>query len=265
MSSERGGKIYVSLTSIFDNQGRLLKTLQSILDQSLVPDAVFVHLSAEPYLKDQGFPDRRIPHRGLKAFLDRNRDLVKVRWVENTGPYRKLLPLIRDIRERRSTDEETVRIITVDDDLIYHPDVIFNLFESGAACACLRGFAMKVREVGELLSWGYWRKRRLASGSSVFHYATGVGGVLFTLPVFEGLFDVLLDDAIYRACCPTNDDIWFNFLRIANRVPLTVVDAPYVEKDLTNGGTSLWQRFNQAKNNDQIRATSAQLRKIGVL
>ena len=85
------------------------------------------------------------------------------------------------------------------------------------------------------------------------------------MPVFEGLYETLLDDDLYRSCCPTNDDIWFNLLRIVNRVPLTLVDAPYVTEDLTNPKTALWQRYNQRTNNSQIRATVDRLTELGLL
>ena len=49
-------KIFVSLTSIFDNQNILLKTLQSIKNQSLMPNKCFIYLSEEPHLLDKEFP-----------------------------------------------------------------------------------------------------------------------------------------------------------------------------------------------------------------
>ena len=258
-------RVYASLTSIFANQARLLETLESILAQSRLPDAVFVHLSTTPYLKDEGFRDGRVTHSGLATFLERHRERVHVRWVENTGPYRKLLPLVRDVTERGLPEERHLRIVTLDDDVVYHPDTIASLLGSNAPSVCLRGFRMRLPPTGGLNQWGYWKKQRVASGASVLHFATGVGGVLYTLPVFEGLLGVLLDATLYRECCPTNDDIWFNLLRIANRVPMTVVDAPYVARDLTNHQTALFGHFNEAGNNPQIRATAARLQALGVL
>ncbi len=258
-------RLYVSLTSIFDNQRRLLRTLESVVEQSLRPDAVYVHLSDEPYLQDQGFAGRRITDEGLASFLDRHRKLVHIRWVDNTGPYRKLLPLLREIQGRRQDNDEAVRIVTLDDDLVYDPGVLASLVGSGSPCACLRGFDMGIENPSALSDWGYFRKRRLGGGNSVFHFGTGVGGVLYTMPVFEGLFEILFDEDAYRECCPTNDDIWLNLLRIANQVPITTVDAPYVAEDLTNPKTALWQRYNQRNNNRQIRATVTRLRELGVL
>jgi len=158
-----------------------------------------------------------------------------------------------------------VRVLTLDDDLEYHPDVVATLVDCNALVACLRGFDMKVRRPSDLLTWEYSRRKRVSAGSSVFHFSTGVGGDLYTPSIFDELLEVFVDDALYLECCPTNDDIWFNFLRIVKGVPMTVVDAPYVERDLTNSSTALWQAFNFELNNRQIRATAARLQQIGLL
>lgn len=258
------GSLLVSLTSIFSNQSRLLRTLESILTQSRLPDKIFVHLSTDPYLMDAGFPGRRITDAALAAFLDRHADRIHVRWVENDGPYRKLLPLLRELAERGTLTGEGPTIVTLDDDLAYHEDVIAQLVGCNAPSACLRGFDMRIESTAELSTWSYEQRQRQRKGFSLFHYSTGVGGVLLRPSVFKGLFEILLDSKLYREHCPTNDDIWFNLLRIANGVPMTIVDAPYVAQDLTNEPTSLWQNFNGRGNNDQIRATVKLLRSMGV-
>ncbi len=259
------GKIYVSLTSIFDNQVRLLRTLQSILDQSRVPDLVFLYLSEEPYLKDKGFPGRVITDRSLERFLEQHRDLIRLRWVDNTGPYRKLLPLIGELADDGFIHRDVVGIITLDDDLEYHREVVSMLANSNAPVACLRGFDMKIQQTSDLLTWGYFTREPVTEGTSVFYFSTGVGGVFYRRSVFDGLLKVFLDASVYLECCPTNDDIWFNFLRIVKGVSMTVVDAPYVEQDLTNDDTSLWQSFNLGRNNLQICATAERLQQYGLL
>ena len=52
--------IYISLTSIFQNQNILLKTLKSIKEQTLKPNKCIIYLSEEPYLLDEGFKDKII-------------------------------------------------------------------------------------------------------------------------------------------------------------------------------------------------------------
>jgi len=259
----RAVPVYASLTSIFDNQNRLARTLQSILDQTRPPNRIFLHLSEESHLKDAGFPGRRITDEGLASVLENNGDRVEVHWVPNTGPYRKLLPTLEELV--RARNEERFVVVTFDDDLEYHPGVISSLLSCDAPASCLRGFEMDLDGAESLAHWDYFRRRPLPEGTSLVNFSTGVGSVLYTRAVFEGLYDALLDSSIYLECCPTNDDIWFNFLRIANGVALTVVAAPYVARDLTNRETALWSHFNYAGNNQQIRATAARLNQLGLL
>ena len=105
-------KIYISLTSIFQNQNILLKTLKSIKEQTLKPNKCIIYLSEEPYLLDAGFKDKIINNE-LNILLKEN-ELFEITWCENIGPYRKLLPLLK------KKYEEDCLIITIDDDTEYH-------------------------------------------------------------------------------------------------------------------------------------------------
>ena len=42
--------VYISITSIFQNQDILLQTLQSIMNQTRKPDKIFLYLSEESYI-----------------------------------------------------------------------------------------------------------------------------------------------------------------------------------------------------------------------
>ena len=86
--------LYVSVTSIKQNQNRLLLTLKSIKTQIIKPSKCFIYLSEEPYLLDKGFKDR-ILNKNLEDFINKN-NLFEIRWCKNTGPYRKLLPLLKE-------------------------------------------------------------------------------------------------------------------------------------------------------------------------
>ena len=46
--------IYVSVTSIYKNQKELYLTLNSIINQSLKPNKIFIFLSESPYILDAG-------------------------------------------------------------------------------------------------------------------------------------------------------------------------------------------------------------------
>src|SRR5215831_9601130 len=83
--------VYVSLTTIKQNEARVVETLQSIAAQTQLPDKCFIFLSETPYLLDQGFTNGTIGSQ-LSEFMKSN-PLFELRWCLNTGPFRKLLPL----------------------------------------------------------------------------------------------------------------------------------------------------------------------------
>ena len=71
--------IYVSLTSIFQNQNKLLQTLQSITVQSKKPDKIYLYLSEESYILDQGFKDKIITNQNLLKFIGKNNELIEIK------------------------------------------------------------------------------------------------------------------------------------------------------------------------------------------
>ena len=111
--------INVSLTSIYDNSERLKDTIDSLLNQTMKVDMIYVYLSENPYLLDRGF--KKVPE-WLTELVDSNK--VSVRFVKNTGPYRKLLPLLE---EKWNSDEI---IITVDDDTVYKPKLVETMVDA---------------------------------------------------------------------------------------------------------------------------------------
>ena len=104
-------KVIVSLTSTFERSHLLFYTIQSILKQAVKPDVTLVNLSENSYLSDSGF--KTIPD-----WL--NNPYIKINLVENTGSYRKLLPVLDFARDNDA-------IITADDDILYGVNWLKNL------------------------------------------------------------------------------------------------------------------------------------------
>ena len=87
--------VYISLTTIFKNQAILLKTLQSIIVQTTLPDKIYLFISEKPFLLDTGFTNKIITNNNLLKFLKTHETTIELMWVNNQGSYRKLIPLLK--------------------------------------------------------------------------------------------------------------------------------------------------------------------------
>lgn len=232
-------RINVSLTSIYANKDILQKSITSLLNQTMKPDAIYLYLSHERYLLDSGFT--KIPE-----WLSRLP--ITVRFVPNDGPYRKLIPLLK---EKWDSDEV---IITVDDDTVYAPNLVETMVEeykrSGNCVGC------RVVHLEDLRTYTLSQFKPV----HVNNFHTGKGAVLYHPSMFKKRVHPFITDAIfnerYAFFCPTNDDIWFNLWRIYNGVACTVVlDKTYMVRDFTNKDFALYKHYNEEKNTEMYKAT----------
>jgi hypothetical protein len=131
-------------------------------------DTIYVYLSENPYLLDRGF--KKVPE-WLTELVDSNK--VSVKFVENTGPYRKLLPLLE---EKWNSDEI---IITVDDDTEYNPKLVETMvdtYEKTGACVGCRVFY--VANMTEFILVD-------SKAADVHNFHTGKGAVLYHPSMFK--------------------------------------------------------------------------------
>lgn len=250
-------KIYISLTSIFQNQDILIPSLISILNQSKLPDKIYIYLSEKPYLLDEGFKNKIITNNKLQKIINDNKNLIQIEWTANMGPYRKLLPLLQ-----KKWNEDCI-IITIDDDTVYHSSLIHNLLKDYEKYKCVinyRGFTPKCNE--KLTDFAYKRKYKKLKNLSLYNFPTGKGGILYKPSFFHKTKDLMFNYRIFLKTCKTNDDIWFYLLRIKNGVKCYLDNKQYSTKDLTRNG--LYKTFNNVnnKNTRMVLRTLKRLKNI---
>ena len=196
-------KILVSLTTTYERSELLRKSLPSLLDQELLPDELILNISEKPYLKDSGFPQ---PTRWLKDLP------VTINWVQNTGPYRKLLPVL----QKAGHDD---LVITADDDIIFHHSWLKGLVEAyqknPGAILCCRGRNMKKNIFGRWQNYRNWPlvKKDL---SSIHIIPTGGAGAVYTRKLLD--LDFVFDKTFLKIA-PKNDDLWFKMASMRKDVP----------------------------------------------
>lgn len=251
--------IYVSVASIFDKQHVLIKALHSIANQKTKPCKCFINLSEEPNILDKGFKDRKMSE-ALNRYIESN-DLFQINWVKNTGPFVKLLPVLKE-----KMLEDCV-IITIDDDSEYESNMIDDYlaaYNKYKCVVCSRSFNMDYTNVGEM-KYGKRKKLAISENPSIKNFHSGKGGVLYHPTFFAKSFDHIFDENIYLKCCPHNDDVWFNLHRIANNVKCYAPQKTHTKVDNSVYQFALWDQYNSKNNNNdkQIKDTYETMIKLG--
>jgi len=235
--------ITVSLTTIAGNNSMLSRVMKSLYCQTLLPDEIFVYYSSNSYLSDKGFAD------GYPTFPPPPQNInVKAKEVPNTGPYRKLLPILWE----KKNIPETI-IVTVDDDTVYHPELLQTMYKDYLKRKCViasRAFTLCSGIEVENVDYHLTRER-ITTDTAVRNFHTGKGGVLYTPEMMgEHVFD-----KSYEHLCPTNDDIWFNVVRMLHNVECYVLPKRMFTDDLTKLESALYQNYNKDLNTQYLQDT----------
>ena len=109
--------VYISLTTISKRIDNIHDTILSLFSQTYPIEEIHLYVSKDSYLLDDGI--YQIPHELLA--LSESFKSFKIIYTYNSGPYRKLLPILKTL-----WDKDAI-IITVDDDKIYDNHMVENM------------------------------------------------------------------------------------------------------------------------------------------
>ena len=197
------GKTIVSVTSTAKRLPMLYFTLKSLERQSVKADEIRVNLSREPYLQDEGIS-------GDVYWLE---EMANVCFVENSGPYRKLLPTLAEA----ATGD---RIITIDDDVLYGANWLELLlktsdeFPDSIVAGTTRAFSKNRK--GNYANYHRW-SYCYSEACSIDLVPIGVGGVVYRKELMDTEF---LFDENYRVFAPKTDDLWFKACTMKKGIPV---------------------------------------------
>ena len=244
--------IYFSLTSIFKKQDLLLTTLKTIINQTIKPDNIFLYLSEEPYILDSGFKDKIITNINLLHFINMN-PIINIKWVKNTGSYRKLLPLLKE-----KWYEDCI-IITFDDDVIYDINLVKNLINDYNIYKCVINYRGNTHNINNFNYNNCSKKEDI----SLYNFPTGLSGILYKPEFFNKTENLIFNEKVYLSYCNKQDDIWFYLVRILNNVKCYLGDKKYCVNFIPNNG--LFITFNSINNNNNIafHTTMKKLKELG--
>ena len=211
MRELRSRRLIVSMTSYPARIGYAAAALASILEQTRQADLVVLYLALCQFPDGVGsLPD------DLAGMVDRGE--VELRWCdEDLGPHKKYFYAFREF-------EDDV-VVTVDDDLLYHRELLARLWASYLqfphAVSAARAHLITRADDGEPLPYKEWLKELdyPLHAPSMQLIATGTAGILYPPHSIDGAF---LDESLIRELCPSADDLWLKAAEMASGTPVVI-------------------------------------------
>lgn len=203
-------EVIVSLTSFPAAISYAVRAVKSILAGSVLPDRIVI------YLTFSDFGEAGIPQDLLN--LASSNPIFEIRNHEpDLRSYQKLIPALQDFPE--------AVIVTVDDDIAYHRNMLRNLLKAHQEIPNTI-LAYRVRRIipdapysmWKRYKWYHFLKKRIHA--SYKNLQTGVGGALYPP---HSLKTEMLDVERYSKIAPTTDDIWFWAAAVANKTKIAPV------------------------------------------
>lgn len=200
-------EIVVSFTTYPARVWCLPMVVGSILRQKLLPDVIVIYLSKQQF-DDLKHPTiQKIQKQGVRVVL-----------VD--GDLRSHKKYYYAMHEYPNSI-----IITVDDDVIYDKNTIYDLYESykrhPKAVSAKRVHGMKFDESGQLLPYRQWeyQKRDIVDTESLSLIPTGCGGVLYPPCSLNEKWN---DMKGILATCLYADDLWLKIMSLLNKTPVVL-------------------------------------------
>ena len=245
-------ELLITLTTISSRLQKVDHVIESLLKQDFksCPFSVSLHLSREPYLLDEGCPELT-PR--LNNLREKYPETFFVKYVENTGPYRKIIPILNNLYGLSSDGFSKKLIVTADDDSLYPSDWLQKLYDSYKEYNCIVGYRGRVMSFqdNKLLPYQNWEKT-VISKSSIFNLPTGKDGVLYS-PFFLHPAVCDIDKAVKYA--PKADDLWLKVHSLLNGVENVILNdhlsAEFPSVSTGKDEISLYNNFNKRGGNDE--------------
>lgn len=184
-------EVIVSLTTFGKRFYDVYLTIESIMQGSVKPNRIILWLADD--MKDVSVPSslQRQVSRGLE-----------IKYYKDIRSYKKLIPTIKEYPE--------AIIVTLDDDMIYEPDLLENLlimhkkYPEDIIANRIHRITLDNSQKPE--TYFKWNRNIEEQGISTLNVQTGCGGVLYP----EGCLDLeVLNEDVFMNICPYADDLWF--------------------------------------------------------
>lgn len=205
----------ISLTTTANRLEYCRICLSSLISQCSLPDRIVIWVSYEPYLRDSGFGNNDLLVKELED-IQKISNIIEIKWTANIGPYRKLIPLLRE-----STSEDI--IVTADDDIFYGRNWLKLLLENYSEDE-LEVVASRVRlkkrnifdREKSYIHWEIIKDNCTISKNAIITFG---GGAVLKRSMF---LESDINDENFLSIAPTTDDLWYSKLLERNGIKVRV-------------------------------------------
>ena len=209
--------VFVSVTTTNRRLGLFFYGLQSLVRQNYEEFKIVINLSKEAYLFDDGIDS-------IPDWMEGKN--VQVNFVENTGSYRKLVPLIENV------GEEDI-VVTADDDMLYSKQWLSKIVKEAGkypdSIVCGGARHIKKNIFGRLQNYSSWR-HSVAPETAMDLIPLGGFGAAYRKKLVDLNF---ITDAAFREYAPTADDLWFRIASMRKNVCI------HVDPDIAQGNARI--------------------------
>lgn len=228
----------ISLTSYPARFNTLAKSLNSLLEQRLIPKKIYLNIAEQDMTK---LPEE------VKKLSDTG--VLIINPCSDLGPGKKLIPTL--------SKEKNLPIIVIDDDLIFETDLTLKLMLqhhlSPGAIVASRVHKVAFSPDGRILPYKNWRKNySLSDGPAGDLFATSGAGTLYKAEFFHN--DVM-DEKIYTELAFHTDDLWWFIhskrVGVKTKRVAGISTLNYIEGTQVDG---LWKSGNQDRNDPNLKA-----------
>ncbi len=205
---KRNTELIVSLTSYPKRINTVVKTINTLLQQTIKPDKIILWLAEEQFPnKEKDLPEDLLKLEDLGLTID---------WCEDIRSYKKLIPTLEKY--------PNAIIVTADDDIYYENDWLESLYN-----AYLKNKNHIYVRRAIRVNFKNGRLIRLSDRQvnyknffepSYLNQLVGCGGCLYPPHCF---YKDILDKKKFMSVIPTHDDVYFWFMLLLNKRKIQVV------------------------------------------
>lgn len=241
--------LFVSFTSFPARIDNVWKVVESLKNQTVMPEKIILWLSKEQFPDEESLP---------QSLLSERDALFEIRLVDgDIRSHKKYFYTLREYADKS--------FITCDDDVFYDPNMIRRLVEASRlfpGCVIANHTHKLVFESsGEISSYmNFVGDIKPYSSDNLIQI--GIGGVLYPP---HCLHEMVIEQDLFMRLAPLADDIWLNVMARLKGTPIVQSSKDVLSLPVVDGSPSLSDVNNgENRNNQQITQIREYLKSKGL-